>query len=185
MLRIRSYLIRSQLSSGVSRMPMRLVWSIAPLVALIGCGAEAITHSQAPSTPTLTGTVRTVPDLTGNLAVEVSAHVRNATPKHFHLGAGPSCPLYVKMLPNWSPDATLILGFPPPCPASAFTMDLAPGDSTVLNEFFPASAFASLPPMIDGFAVGFAFDGGSVTIFAGSIPVPLGRATSAAPANVR
>jgi hypothetical protein len=160
---------------------MRRIWSVASLVALLGCGAETITHSPAPPAPWIVGTVRTVPDRSGDPAVEVAAHVSNGTTTHLRLGAGASCPLYVKMLPDWSPEATLSLGNPGSCPTSAFTIDLAPGDSVVFTQVIPAAVFAPLPPMLYGFGVGVVFDGGSVTVFAGSVRLPLGRVTSAVP----
>ena len=164
-------MIPLQLSQGVSRIHMRRFLFIVPLVGLIACGADTITHSLAPPTPGITGSVRTVTDSTGALGVEVAAHVTNGTAQHFHLCADP--PLYVKVIPDWSPTEPLNLGIPDRCSPEALTVDLRPGDSTVIARVIPGNAFPSTPPTIYGFAVGVVFDGGSVTLFAGSTRVPL------------
>jgi hypothetical protein len=165
---------------------MRRTLLVASLLTLTACGTKEVSGlTTAPPSPSLVGSARIVSDAGGQLAVEIAARLHNGTSVHLHLGTGPSCPLYVRMFPDSTGEATVVGGFPAHCPASAFTLDLAPGDSIVLSQTMAASEFSSLQPMIYGFNVGVVFDYGSVTGWAGAVRLPLSPAAGAAPAHER
>ena len=77
-------------------------------------------------------------------ALEVSVTLLNTTPASIHVAAGPQCP-FVSIFadPTGEPMGSLTGAMT--CPAEP-SVDVAPGDSTVLTRVLPADTLATFPP---------------------------------------
>ena len=157
------------------RMVGSVIAAVAVAVAVAGCGPGSTEVLLRPAPPSLavSGTTRVVVDGGGHPQLEVAAQLRNPNNVHIVVGIGSACPLYVRLFPDPSGVVEVSSGGPVGCPASAFTLDLAPGDSAVLTKDIPSDSLAGLVPGLYGVNVGIAAGTATMGGWAGTVNIPL------------
>ncbi len=144
-------------------------------VTFAACTREPTEFRKSLPPPTLaaTGITRVRISANGKPELEVSAVLRNPTSVHIQVGTGATCPLYERVFADPSGEFMVGPGAPGPCPASAFTLDLAPGDSAVLSDVIGADAIAAFQPGTYGINLGVVTSTGIIVFWAGAVRIPL------------
>ena len=146
---------------------------------LLGCSSETPTENDArrtlpPPALSVTATSRPVSNVRGGQDLEVSALLRNSTKSHILLVNGAQCPLFVRLFPNPTGERPGSLDPSMACPSGRPTIDLAPGDTTVLTRALPADMLASFAPGKYGINVAVTTTTVLAGAWGGTVLLPLG-----------
>lgn len=146
---------------------------------LFGCSSKSPTENDgrlrlAPPTLSVTATSRLVSNMGGGQDLEVSALLRNSTKSHILLANGAQCPLFVRLFPDPTGEASGSLDPSMGCPSGGPTIDLAPGDTTVLTRTLPAATLASFAQGKYGINVAVTTTTDLIGTWGGTVLLPLG-----------
>jgi hypothetical protein len=120
----------------------------------------------------ITGANRVV--TTGGVSeLEILASVRNSTSIRIQVVVGAQCPLFVRLFPDSSGEPAGSLGPSMACAPGGSSLDLAPGDTTVLTRRVSADSLAALAPGTYGVNVAVTTSTGLLGAWAGAVHLPL------------
>ena len=162
----------SVVSEGsLMRYPIRFLVALV----LVACAGETPTemHRLAPPTLYVSAASRVVSETDSVLALEVSATLRNETGVHIQVRVGPTCPLFVRLFWNPTGEPAGHLSSSMACPRGGPTLDLAPGDTTVLRRILGAATLATYAPGTYGVNVAVTTSTGLLGAWAGAVQLPL------------
>jgi hypothetical protein len=153
------------------RYPIRFLVALV----LVACAGETPTEMRRPAPPTLSvsATTRVIAETDSSLALEVSATLRNGTGVHIQVSVGPTCPLFVRLLWNPTGEFANYTSSSMACPRGGPTLDLAPGDTTVLTRMLGADTLATFAPGTYGVNVAVTTSTGLLGVWAGAVQLPL------------
>lgn len=154
---------------------MRHAIQLLVALALFACTGQGPTEMNrlAPPTLSVSATTRVLPVASGAPDLEVSASLRNATRTRLWVALGAQCPLFVRVFPDPTGEFAGSLDASMACPPGASTLELAPGDSTVLTRVLGADSLASFAPGNYGVNVAVTTSTGLIGVWAGAVQLPL------------
>lgn len=146
---------------------------------LLGCSSKTPAGIDgqlrlAPPTLSVTATSRPLSNAGGGQDLEISALLRNPTKTHVLLVNGAQCPLFVRLFPDPTGEASGSLDPSMGCSLGGPTIDLAPGDTTVLTRTLPAATLASFAPGKYGINVAVTTTTDLTGTWGGTVLLPLG-----------
>ena len=154
---------------------MRNVLLVLVTLAVFACAGPTQTEMNRLPPPTLsiTATTQVLSIAGGAPVLQVSAAIRNATTQRIQVSVGANCPLYVHVFPDPTGQYQLSTDPSMACAAGASTLDLVPGDSTVLTRVLAADELASRAPGTYGVGVAVTTSTALIGVWAGIVQLPL------------
>jgi hypothetical protein len=128
-----------------------------------------------PPTLSVSATTHVLSVASGAPDLEVSALLRNATLSRIRVAVGVQCPLFVRVFPDPTGEYAGSLDASMACPPGASTLELAPGETTVLTRVLAAATLASFAPGTYGVNVAVTTSTGLIGVWAGAVQLPLAR----------
>ena len=166
-----SFLVGLVSESTCVRNAIRLLVAIE----LLACTGQAPTQMNRLSPPTLSisATTQVLSVAGGAPDLEVSASLRNAAQSRIRVAVGAQCPLFVRVFPDPRGEYAGSLDASTACPPGASTLELAPGETTVLTRVLDADTLASFAPGTYGVNVAVTTSPGLIGVWAGPVQLPL------------
>lgn len=159
---------------------MRNAMPLLVALGLLACKGQTPTGEDdsglrlPPPTLFVSATTRVLPVVGGAADLQVAAVLRNATMSHIQVAVGPQCPLFVRLFPDSTGEYSGSLDQSMACLPGGPTLDLAPGDTTVLTRVLRAGTLASFAQGKYGVNVAVTSSTALIGVWAGAIQLPLG-----------
>ena len=136
-------------------------------------GPTATDLRVAPPTLSVSATSRALAVAGSASELEVSALLRNETTAPIRVMVGAACPLFVRIFSDQTRESQGSLDSSMGCALSGPSLDLAPGDTTVLTRVIGGAELSSYLAGTYGINVVVTTNPGLIGVWAGAITLPL------------